>query len=394
MDVIGANLKNQFQGASNTSGFAAVDSDFRPPESYQWNLTVSREVMKNTVLEASYVGNHGLHIWRRNINWNDVPSNQPCRGPLTVPGVSLGCNGTNQDARFQIAQAMRTPPLAANGVDTLSQTDFQNANRRIPTLGPITMAQSTGNSSYNAMQLWLNRRFSDRIAFQAAYTWAHAISDVPLQAFTNSTTDPFNYGVDRGDSDLDRRQTFVGNIVYQLPTFKNRGTAFSQILGDWQLNGIFSHYTSVPVDVLSGVNTYGTLGNVNPRPNLVQGVPIYLNTGDKTQWLNPAAFSLPGVGQIGSLGKGAIRGRPITNLDFSVNKNWTFKEKYQIQFRGEMFNVFNHPNFANQGGYVNSLNFQGNSRETNFGQVTNGAFGTIGQASAPREIQFGFKFSF
>ena len=80
MDAIGPNLKNQVQGVSNTSSFAAVDINFRPPESYQWNLTVSREVMKNTVLEASYIGNHGLHIWRRNVNWNDVPANVPCKG--------------------------------------------------------------------------------------------------------------------------------------------------------------------------------------------------------------------------------------------------------------------------------------------------------------------------
>jgi hypothetical protein len=378
MDAIGPNLKNQVQGVSNTSSFNAVDINFRPPESYQWNLTVSREVMKNTVLEASYIGNHGLHIWRRNVNWNDVPSNVPCKG-----GAAVGCDPTiKNDARFQIAT------LARKGVDT---GPMVAANRRIPTLSGITMSQSTGNSSYHGLQLWLNRRFSDRLAFQAAYTWAHNISDVPIQSFTNSTTDPFDYTVDKGDSDLDRRQTFVGNVVYQLPSFKNRGTAFNQILGDWQLNAILSHYGSTPVDVLSGVNTFGTAGNVNPRPNLVPGVPIYLHTADKTQWLNPAAFSLPGVGQLGSLGKGAIRGKPVNNVDFSIAKNWKMKERYGLQFRGEMFNVFNHANF---GGYVNSLNFQGNSTLSGFGSVTNGSFGTLSTAQAAREIQFGFKFSF
>ena len=390
MDAIGPNLKNQVQGVSNTSGFAAVDINFRPPESYQWNLTISREIMKNTVLEASYIGNHGLHIWRRNVNWNDVPPNQPCRGPLTVPGVSLGCDGSSRDARFQIAQAIRTPPLDANG-NALSQTALTAANRRIPSLGGITMAQSTGNSSYHGMQLWLNRRFSERLAFQVAYTWAHNISDVPIQSFTNSTTDPFNYALDKGDSDLDRRQTIVGNFVYALPSFKKWGEVASNILGDWQLNSIISHYGNTPVDILSGANTYGTAGNVNPRPNLVTGVPVYLHTADKTQWLNPAAFSLPGVGQLGSLGRGAIRGKPVNNVDFSIAKNWKFKERYGLQFRGEMFNVFNHANF---GGYSNSLNFENNSTRSNFGQPTNGSFGTLSTAQAPREIQFGLKFSF
>jgi hypothetical protein len=378
MDTIGPGLKSQVAGVSNTAPFASVDTAFRPPESFQWNLTVSREVMKNTVLEASYIGNHGLHIWRRNVNWNDIPANVPCRG-----GVAVGCDPAfKNDARFQIANRTRL------GLDTVA---IIAANRRIASLGPITMAQSTGNSSYHGLQVWLNRRFSDRLAFQAAYTWAHAISDVPLQSFTNSTTDPFDYSLDKGDSDLDRRHTFVGNFVYGLPSFKQWGSAASHILGDWQLNGIFSYYGNTPVDITSGVNTYGTAGNVNPRPNLVPGVPLYLHTADKTQWLNPAAFSLPGVGQLGSLGKGVIRGKPIHNVDFSIVKNWKFKESYGLQFRAEMFNAFNHANF---GGYNTGLNFEGNSTRSNFGQPTNGGFGTLGSAAAPREIQFGLKFSF
>jgi Carboxypeptidase regulatory-like domain/TonB-dependent Receptor Plug Domain len=378
MDAIGPNLKNQVVGVSQTGSFAAVDINFRPPESYQWNLTVSREIAKNTVLEASYIGNHGLHIWRRNVNWNDIPGNQPCRG-----GVAAGCNAAlPNDARFQVAFDMR------QGLDT---TALVAANRRINTLGPIGMSQSTGNSSYHGLQVWLNRRFAERLSFQASYTWSHTISDIPLTSFTNSTTDPFNYHLDKGDADLDRRHSFVGNAVYVLPSFKNRGSLFNHLLGDWQLNGIYSFFGSTPVDVLSGVNTYGTAGNVNPRPNLVAGVPIYVQAVDKTLWLNPAAFALPAVGQIGSLGKGAIRGKPINNMDFSLNKNWRVKEKYGVQFRAEMFNAFNHPNFN---GFQNSINFQGNITQPGFGTVTNGSFGTLSNVQSHREIQFGFKFSF
>ncbi|HEY6119441.1 MAG TPA: carboxypeptidase regulatory-like domain-containing protein [Pyrinomonadaceae bacterium] len=376
MDTIGPNLHNQVVGVSQTGQFAAVDIHFRPPESYQWNLTVSREIAKNTVLEASYIGNHGLHIWRRNVNWNDVPANQACRGAACNPLLP-------NDARFQIAfdqrQGINTDALVA-------------ANRRINTLGPIQMAQSTGNSSYHGLQLWLNRRFSENLAFQAAYTWSHTISDIPLTSFTNSTTDPFNYKLDKGDADLDRRHSFVGNVIYVLPSFRRWGDMGNQILGGWQLNAIYSYFGSTPVDVLSGFNTYGTAGNVNPRPNLVPGVPVYVNnSSDATLWLNPAAFALPDVGQIGSLGKGAIRGKPISNLDFSINKNWRVKEKYGIQFRAEMFNAFNHPNFN---GFQNALNFQGNITQPGFGTVTNGSFGTLSNTTSHREIQFGFKFSF
>lgn len=360
LDTIGPGLRNAVVGVSPTAGFEAVDENYQPPESYQWNLTVSREVAKNTVLEASYIGNHGLHIWRRNVPRNDV-----------VPG-----------ARLAIAQAIR------NG----QSTDTLVANNRVLRgLGPITTDESTGNSSYHGMQLWLNRRFAERLAFQAAYTWSHTISDVSLTSFTNSTSDPFNYRLDKGDADLDRRHSFVGNVVYVLPTFNQWGPVARHLLGDWQLNGIFSYFGATPIDVTAGVNTLGTAAAVAQRPNLVPGVPIYLDGPDSTRHLNPAAFALPAAGQLGSLGKGAIRGKSITNVDFSVNKNWRIKERYGIQFRAEMFNALNHPNFV---GFDTALNFQGNATQSGFGTVQNGAFGTLTAAQSHREIQFGLKFTF
>ena len=259
------------------------------------------------------------------------------------------------------------------------------------------MAQSTGNSSYHGLQVWLNRRFADRLSYQVSYTWSHTISDIPITSFTNSTTDPFDYTLDKGDADLDRRQSLVANMVYQLPTFEKWGTAAKHLLGDWQINAIYSYFGSTPVDILSGFNTYGTAANVNLRPNLVPGVPIYLNTADSTQWLNPAAFALPGIGEIGNLGKGAIRGKAINNLDLSIAKNWRFKERYGFQFRAEMFNAFNHTNFV---GYNNNLQFDGvqilsgGAPNPNFGRSTNASFGRLTAAQAPREIQFGLKFTF
>ena len=360
LDTINPGLRNAVAGFSPNSGFNAVDENYRPPESYQWNLTVSRELTKDTVLEVSYIGNHGLHIWRRNVPRNDV----------------------RPSARLAIATATR------NGTSTDA---LVAANRVLPGIGRVPTDESTGNSSYHGLQLWLNRRFTDRLAFQAAYTWGHAISDVALTSFTNTTSDPFDYTADRGDADLDRRHTFVSNVVYVLPRFSSWGKAAEYALGDWQINGIFSYYGATPIDVTSGVNTLGTAENVGQRPDLVAGVPVYLNTGDSTRHLNPAAFRLPAVGRNGNLGKGVIRGKPITNVDFSLAKNWRVKERYGIQFRAEFFNILNHPNFV---GFNTALNFQGNQNETNFGQVTNTAFGTLNSTQSHREVQFGFKFTF
>jgi hypothetical protein len=249
-------------------------------------------------------------------------------------------------------------------------------NRLLRNIGTVNTDESNGNSSYHAMQLWLNRRFSDRLAFQVAYTWGHAISDVSLTSFTNSTSDPFNFNADRGDADLDRRHTFVSNVVYVLPSFQRWGKAANFLLGDWQLNAIASRFGATPIDVITGVNTIGTAAAVGQRPNYT-GAPLYLNTNDARQHLNPAAFATPAPGQLGTLGKGSVRGKPITNIDFAFAKNWTVKENYRIQFRTEFFNVFNHTNF---------VGFDTDLRNTTFGLLTT--------SQAPREIQLGIKFTF
>jgi hypothetical protein len=283
-----------------------------------------------------------------------------------------------------LAQAIR------NGQDT---ADLAAANAIHKGLGPITGDESSGDSRYNALQIWLNRRFSNRLAFQAAYTWSHAITNVPLTSFTAGTSDPFNFDLDRGDADLDRRQIFVTNAVYELPSFKRWGSVADQVLGAWQFNAIASFVGGTPINVLSGANTAGLRTGNFQRPNLVPGVPIYLHNGDKRQFLNPAAFSLPGVGQFGNLGRGSIRGPSTKNVDFSINKNWRFRERYGIQFRAEMFNAFNHPNFGSNEIDPN-LNIVQNKNDVNFGKVTNGNFGVIGAGyRGPREIQFGLKFS-
>jgi len=365
LDTINPGLANNVAGVAANANFAAIDPNFRPPESYQWNLTVSHQLMKDTVLEASYIGNHGLHIWRRNVNRNDIAPGLACRG--------AACDGSNRDARLQIARAALG--VTANAPFTDRAAQLITDNRLLSGIGNVTSDESNGNSSYHAMQLWLNRRFSNRLAFQAAYTWGHAISDVALTSFTNTTSDPFNFNSDRGDADLDRRHTFVSNVVYVLPSFHSWGKAAEWTLGDWQLNAIASYFGATPIDITTGANTLGTASAVGQRPNYT-GAPLYLND-DPVQHLNPLAFARPAAGQLGTLGKGAVRGKAITNIDFSMAKNWRFRERYGFQFRAEFFNVFNHPNF---------VGFDLDIRNTSFGRLN--------ATQASREIQLGLKFTF
>jgi Carboxypeptidase regulatory-like domain/TonB-dependent Receptor Plug Domain len=352
LDTINPGLKSATAGVGPDTGFAAVNERFRPPDSWQWNVTVTREVMKNTVVEASYIGNHGQHIWRRGINFNEIPPS----------------------ARAAVIKAFQTgdPNLGT----------ITSSSRRLKGVGPISMSESTGESHYNAFQLQVNRRFANRLAFGAAYTWGHAISNVPITSFTNGTTDPFNYNLDKGDADLDRRQIFIANGVYELPSFKGRGAAVRQVLGGWQFSGIASFVGGNPINVTtSGVDSHQFGLAAGPgggfRPNLVAGAPLYLNNG--TQWLNPAAFVTPPStqSQFGSLGAGVVRMPATKNVDFALAKNWRFKERYGIQFRTELFNAFNHVNFDG----INSDKVSGN-------------FGQLNHARLPREIQLGFKFTF
>jgi hypothetical protein len=368
LDTINPGLVNNVAGVNPNAGFAAVDPNFRPPESYQWNLTVSHQLFKDTVFEASYIGNHGLHIWRRNVNRNDVPDNQPCRG--------TACDGSNASARLQIARAGMNVASPVPGVGVQNQGQLIADNRLLRGIGTVNTDESNGNSSYHALQLWVNRRFSDRLAFQVAYTWGHAISDVSLTSFTNSTSDPFNFNADRGDADLDRRHTFVSNVVYVLPSFQSWGKPAHFLLGDWQINAIASYFGATPIDIITGVNSIGTASAVGQRPNYT-GAPLYLNTNDARQHLNPAAFAIPAPGQLGTLGKGSVRGKAIRNVDFSFAKNWRFKERYNIQFRTEFFNIFNHTNF---------VGFDTDMRNPSFGLLTT--------AQSPREMQLGIKFNF
>lgn len=364
LDTINPGLKNALAGVSNSTGFNAVNENFRPPESWQWNITVSREIMKNTVAEVSYIGNHGSHIWRRGVNLNEVP---PEKRAAVVTAFTTG-----------------NP-----NVQTIA-----NANRLFPNLGPITMSESTGVSDYKSLQVWVNRRFTNRLSWQVAYTWSHAVSNVPLTSFTSATTDPFNFDLDKGDSDLDRRHMFVANAVYMLPDFKSMGSVASALLGNWQVNGILTLLSGTPLDVVTNAPAayFGLAANAPGgfRPNLVSGQPIYVKGADKRIYLNPAAFSLPAPGTFGNLRRGFVRQPGLKNVDFSVAKNWKVREKYGIQFRAEAFNLFNTTNFN---GFDPGLgaSFNTNGAFTGFNNTN---FGRLNSDRGPRNIQFGIKFTF
>src|SRR5256885_7824634 len=114
------------------------------------------------------------------------------------------------------------------------------------------MGAPPGTPTTSALWVSPTRRYSDRLSYSVSYTWSHTLSDVPLTSFTSATTDPFNYHLDYGDADLDRRHIFVANAVYALPSFSRLGSFAGHVLGGWQLNTIVTIYSGTPLDVFSG----------------------------------------------------------------------------------------------------------------------------------------------
>ena len=202
-----------------------------------------------------------------------------------------------------------------------------------------------------------------------------------------------------GNSVLDVRSRFVGNFIWELPFGQGQrfmsGDGFAaRWLGGWQFNGIVTLQTGTPFNVTA--NNDGLVDGNNPVYANCIGNPyagattnpkLYTTTGFI---INPAAFSQPGPGQFGTCAPYQFYGPGIQTWDLSVFKQFKFTERWQLQFRAEFFNAFNHPNFANPNADIGS--------PASFGKVNNTLAPILGTDSGgpgdPREIQFGLKLYF
>jgi len=167
--------------------------------------------------------------------------------------------------------------------------------------------------------------------------------------------------------------------------FKNPNNAMSAIISGWQLSGVGTIRTGIATSVLIGVNTFGNGNLTNQRPNAVAGVSEYAGNKNNDHWLNPLAFSIPAAGTFGNLGRNTFYGPGYAQEDVNLSKKFIFGEgKSALQFRAEVFNVFNHPNFD-----VPSATFN----TSTFGQVLN-TFGRTFGGGVARQIQLALKFNF
>ena len=321
--VFGASL-----GGSPHQG---LDPNPNQANSWQWNLTVETAVLKNSKLEVGWVANRGIHLQ------NAYDANQ-------IPVAN----------RLQAAQLAVTQ----NSTTFLRPYPFNSGAQ-------ITMWSHTGDNIYHSLQAMFSSKFQNNSMFQLAYTWSKNLGDTTFGYVGTGTVfaDNSNTRINRGPVDFDRRHVLSATLVYNVPELKNSNALMHQVLGGWETNTIVQ-YASGPALTIQGNNGLGeasgtgTSGQFTGRPLRVYSEPCHVSGGDKLQWLNPKAFTWDGykLGTFSNSGPGQCAGPPVGNMDFSINKNWhvpfighLLAEKARLQFRLEMFNVFNHPQFRFNG---------------------------------------------
>jgi hypothetical protein len=308
-------------------------------------------------------------------NWNFLVQQQ-LPGRFSMQVGYLGGEGHHLFTRYQI-----------NRVDPVT------GKRPLAQFSQFGYKANDGNNNFNALQVSLERRFTNGFLWQTQYMWSHAIADASSGAGESITFQNQSCrACDRSDASFDVRQTTTSNAIYQLPfgegrRFLNQRGLTSAILGGWELSGIATASSGRPVNItISRSASQLPDGNTgSQRPNLVPGVSIYASVPSVNGWLNPAAFAAPAKGTWGNLGRNIARGPGYYEFDTSLQKKLRLRERYSVSLRAEAFNLFNHPVYANP---------SGNSSSGSFGRITSilntGAVGT----GTPRRIQLALRLEF
>jgi hypothetical protein len=256
------------------------------------------------------------------------------------------------------------------------------------------MPPGTATSDYHGLQLKFERRFARGLQALASYSFSHSIDSSSTDAFSTKLNTPAalaNPNIDRGNSDFDIRHASTAGVTYNLP-------ARGQVLGGWSLDAFVLARTAPPVNVVSATFTAAGV-SLMPRPNLNPGVPLELfgsgYPGGKI--LNRAAFTAAPAGTQGSFGRNVLRGFNATQADIGVQRIFRIAETVGLRFRGEFFNILNHPNFGSPTNLLTNALF-GRSTQTlaNFLSPggANGGFNPLYQIGGPRSIQLALKLIF
>jgi Carboxypeptidase regulatory-like domain/TonB dependent receptor-like, beta-barrel len=334
--------------ASNGILFA-IDPDLRLPYTLEWNVAAEQGIGSQQTLSLSYVGAVGRRL----------------------------------------LQQAEVSPVNAN-------------------LAQANLLTNAGTSDYDALQAQFRRRLSRGLQALASYTWSHSIDTASAGSFYGGANAllPSGESQDRGPSDFDLRHTFSAALTYDLPAMK-RGGFTKALLGGWSTENIVLARSAQPVNISDA--KFFALANFSilVRPDLMSGQPLYVYgsqyPGGKA--FNPKAFTDPPfdptTGQPlrqGNTPRNFLRGFGATQWDFAVHRDFPIHESLRLQFRAEMFNVLNHPNFGPPRGRFGSGGFgisnQLLSQNLSGSNLGGGGFSPLYQIGGPRSIQFALKLNF
>jgi hypothetical protein len=309
-----------------------TSGSLRSPYIQEFNFSLQRQITPSTMVEASYAGKIGIKI-----------------------------------------EALRTynPARFINDPVTGDPPSLQNVNNRVIFEPGILSPQGylLGNdfrSWYHSLQLQVTKRFSNNVSVVGSYTLAKSIDTSSTDNLGGTVANPFDLRQERGRSDWDRRHSFVVSWLY-TPALRFSNPWANSILGGWTLTAIQTVQSGLPITFYQGqdVALDGTYGNQHAQlqPGATVST-IELNHPNRdamvNRFFNADSFvpvNLVPLGTYGNSGRGLISGPAYANTDFSILKDFSFREERRLQFRTEMFNVFNQVNFSNPNSYVNSGNF-------------------------------------
>jgi len=378
----------------------------------QYNLTIQRELSHSTMFQIGYVGSEGHRL----LASHDINPSTPqtCLDIMNIAAANPGnvssyglpatCGPTVEDSQWSVTVPQgyvfhlpngSTLTGAAGGtpVQLVGLRPYSSPNcvtngpnigtgcpvDGVPVFSSIFAEDTIANSSYNALEMMLQKRFSHGLQFQAAYTFSKSMDD---GSTFEETLDPFNFRASRALSIFNSKQRFVISYDWELPSTRYRGFA-GRILNDWEVSGITQFQSGFPIrlnneDDTELINSIFFLGT--EAPNLNGPLQILNPKTNGGFYLNYNQFSDPPLGQFNNGTQRTICCGPgLDDWDFSVHKKIVLSETKYVQFRAEIFNVFNHTNFSNpDGGYSDG--------PTEFGKITS--------AGDPRLLQFALKFFF
>lgn len=325
------------------------------PYQMQWNFTLQRQIMENTVWTIGYVGSHNLHMFiQRDFNFP-----QPCLS------ATAGC--------------------FYNGAPTFASATGVPNPRLDPQYNSLQLADNLADSHYHALQTSVDHRFSHNWQMQVSYTFSKSIDNGSGTYGLDGggiASNPVNMALDRGLSNFNRTHNFRVSGIYSIPV-KVKGIAGVAVNG-WQVIGTFSYLSGAPANPLSATNRVFTgTGSNAGRPNAVAGCDLYTGYHTLNAWFNTGCFALQPLGTYGNAGRDTIIGPNLWNLDNSLTKDFKPAERFTIQFRAEAFNIMNHPSFQNP----NTTIFAGAALNASAGKIT-------ATNSQPRQIQLALKLLF